>query len=145
MVFDPTVTSTTVASILSISLTSSITLFLNKRNQRKSLDDQLDNILKISIQYPYLESDSFTLSWDPNFDKNDDKYLRYDIYCTLLFNFLFRVSEFYRFDKKKIEDYIAIKEWVRLHEKYWKNPTSKYENLDGYEIIYVNLINSYLR
>lgn len=140
-----TVTAAAIATIVSAATSATISLWINGNNQKKSIDDQLDGILKIAVQYPYLESERFTKSWSTNCESDDEKYLRYEIYCVLLFNFLCRISQYYKFEKKKIENYIAIKDWVRLHENYWKNPSSSYENVDSYDKKFVELINSYLK
>lgn len=140
-----TITAAAIATLVSAGTSASISLWINGSNKKKSIDDQLDGILKIAVQYPYLESEKFTKSWINNLDNDDEKYLRYEVYCVLLFNFLCRISDYYDFDKKKIENYIAIKDWVRLHESYWKNPSSSYENVDSYDKEFVDLINSYLK
>lgn len=142
---DITLTAAAIATLISALTSALMTLWLTGTNKKKNIDDQLDAILKIAIQYPYLESEHFCFSWKSDFDKNDEKYLRYDVYCNLLFNFLSRVAEHYKYDKKKIENYIAIKDWVRLHGLYWKNPTSEYENVDSYDKCFVELINGYLK
>jgi hypothetical protein len=139
------ITAAAIATLISAGTSASISLLINGNNKKKSLDDQLDGILKIAIQYPYLESEPFCKGWTPTFNKEDEKYLRYEVYCILMFNFLCRISHHYKFDKKKIENYIAIKEWVRLHATYWNNPASSYENVDNYDTKFVDLINSYLR
>jgi len=131
--FDITFTTASIATIISIITSASITIWITKFNKQKNLDDQLDGLLKISIQYPYLENPKFAESWESNYDENDDKYLRYDLYCILLFNYLARVAKYYNYDKRKIENYIAIKDWIRQHSKYWQNPTNSYENIDTYE------------
>ncbi len=72
-------------------------------------------------------------------------YLRYDLYCTLLFNFLSRVSEYYKYDKKKIDNYIAAKDWIRSHSSYWLDPINSYENIDSYDNKFKTIINEYLK
>jgi hypothetical protein len=139
------ITSAAIATLISALTSASITLWLNKNNAKRHIDDQLDAILKISVQYPYLESQTFTSTWIDEKNSNEEKYLRYDVYCTLLFNYLSRVATFYRYDKKKIENYIAIKDWVRLHKEYWLNPTSSYENIDSYDDKFRTLINYYIK
>ena len=76
-------------------------IVVNKHKQRENLDDQLDAILKIAVQYPYLESDAFSVGWKPDFDKDNEKYLRYDVYCDLLFNFLSRVAAHFEYLTKR--------------------------------------------
>jgi hypothetical protein len=139
------ITSAAIATIISALTSVLVSLGLNKSNKKKHIDDQLDDILKIAIQYPYVESDAFASTWNQNKNSNNEQYLRYDIYCTLLFNYLSRVADFYRYDKQKIENYIAIKDWIRLHKDYWLNPTSSYENIDGYDPKFRELITTYLK
>lgn len=142
---DITLTAAAIATLISALTSALMTLWLTRTNKKKNIDDQLDAILKIAIQYPYLESEQFCCSWRSDFDKSDEKYLRYDVYCNLLFNFLSRVAEYYSYDRQKIENYITIKDWVRHHGLYWKNPISEYENVDSYDKKFVELINGYLK
>lgn len=138
------ITTAAIATLISALTSSVITFVINHHNKVKFLNEQLDSILKISIQYPYLESCHFTNTWNQDYDKNDEKYLRYEMYCTLLFNYLSRVCSFYNYKKEKIESFIAIKDWVRLHKNYWFYPTEPYENVDTYDKKYVELIKNYL-
>lgn len=142
---DSTITAATVATIISTITSASVTIWISSWNKRKNLDDQLDGLLKIAIQYPYLENEQFANSWTSEFDLNDEKMLRYEVFCNLLFNYLSRFAKYYRYNKSKIEDELAIKDWVRLHGKYWKEPASTYENVDSYDKKFVELINGYLK
>lgn len=139
------ITSAAIATLISALTSAIVSIRLNRFNKKKHIDDQLDDILKIAIQYPYVESETFTLTWNQNKNSNNEQYLRYDLYCTLLFNYLSRVADFYNYDKQAIEEYIALKDWVRLHKEYWLNPTSSYENIDGYDKRFRELINSYIK
>ena len=139
------ITSAAIATLVSAITSASVTLLMALSNQRKHLDDQLDGILKIAVQYPYLESRQFCSSWKSDFDKNDEKYLRYEVYCTMVFNFLARLCDFYKYKEAKIEGHIAVKDWVRIHKKYWYDPTEAYENTDTYDEKFVALIEKYLR
>lgn len=114
------------------------------RDKQDSLDSRLDSIIKIGIEYPYLEDKQFTKQWNEMKNKQDEKYLRYDNYCNIVFNFLHSVCEHYKYDKNKVENYIDIKNWMRMHEDNWKNPVEDYENVDGYDSQFRTFINSYL-
>lgn len=59
MTFDITLTAAAIATLISAITSACITLWITKFNKQKNLDDQLDGLLKISIQYPYLESPKF--------------------------------------------------------------------------------------
>lgn len=145
MKIDMTLTFTAITAIVSLFLSIYMPLRLLHIDKKKRLDEQLDAIIKISIQYPYLESKKFTSEWVSDFDKENEQYLRYDVYCNLLFNFLSRVASYYRYDNKKMEDYITIKDWIRYHKKCWQDPTSPHENSDSYDKKFVDLINNYIQ
>lgn len=127
-------------------------LVINRRYRAKdkieALDNRLDSIIHIGIEYPYLEDIRFTSKWEEKRDTTEDKeyerYQRYDNYCNVVFNFLHSVCENFKYDKTKIEDYIDIKNWVRVHESNWKRPVTKFENVDGYDEEFRKLIDSYL-
>lgn len=140
-----TITAATIATLISAATSATVTLLINRSNKLKHLDDQLDDILKIAVQYPYLESSSFTKTWNDKKDTEEEEYLRYDLYCTLLFNYLARLSSYFKYDKKKIDDYVAAKDWVRLHKDYWNNPYDTYENVDSYNKEFKELINEYIK
>jgi len=138
------ITSAAIATLISAITSAIITILISRSNKSQSLDNQLDAILKIAIQYPYLESEDFTTSWKSDFDRNNEKYLRYDVYGTLVFNYLSRVAHYCKYEETKIEEFIAIKDWVRLHGKYWIDPTTTYGNIDSYNKDFVQLINGLL-
>lgn len=138
-------TTAAIATIISAVTSASVALFLARLNIKKSLDDQLDGILKIAVQYPYVESKNFTNAWTSEYDRNDERSLRYEIYCTLVFNYLERFAKFYSYSQKNIEKQIAMKAWVRIHAKYWRDPTEAYENVDTYEKPFVMLVEEYLK
>ena len=131
--------STIIAAFISLYVTTKS----NKKAVIKSLQEQLDKILMISIEYPYLEDESFRESWSPN-KVVDEKYLRYELYCVLVFNYMERISKFYKYNLSKINNHIDMKSWFRDHSKCWLNPTDKYENVEGYSKEFRNLVSNYL-
>ncbi len=139
-----TLTTAAIATVISAATSAVVTLYINRSNKMKYLDDQLDALLKIAIQYPYLENPEFIKTWNDNKKSRKDEYLRYDIYCTLLFNYLSRIATHFNYDIDKIENYVAAKDWVRLHKDYWVNPVETFENIDSYDIKFKNLIMKYL-
>lgn len=134
---------TIMSGLLSTLISVLFTIYYNHKRKEELLLSKLESILKISVEYPYLENPEFTKQW--NRDVTDERYLRYDHYCTLVFNYLEQVVKNFNYNKNKIEKFIAIKIWVRIHRENWKNPLIKDENIDGYEEKYRNLINSYLK
>jgi hypothetical protein len=138
------ITAAAIATVISSCVATFVALQINNKNARKALNEQLDGIIKIAIQYPYLESTNFANSWNANRDSQDEKYLRYDNYCNLVFNYLSRISEHYNFNKKKIENHLNVKDWIRVHQQCWQNPSTPYENADGYSSEFKKFINTYL-
>jgi hypothetical protein len=142
---DMDITAAAIATLISSSIATIVTLVINRGNSRKNLNDQLDGILKIAIQYPYLESPAFASTWTPNKDSNDEQYLRYENYCTLVFNYLERLCKYYNYDKVKIANHLNVKDWVRIHKDCWNNPSTPFENSDGYSKEFKKLMQEYLR
>jgi hypothetical protein len=135
---------TLISAIISTMISVSVTLFINKSNTKKDFDKQLDEILKIGIKYPYLENYNFTDCWTSKYEATDEKALRYELYATMVFNYLSRFSKEYKYKTKKIENELAVKPWIRLHKKYWYDPTIPNDNIDTYDQKFVEMVNKYL-
>ncbi|MCL2805049.1 MAG: hypothetical protein FWD26_03820 [Treponema sp.] len=138
------ITSAAIATLISAVTSALVTFFINNSNKKKDLENQLDELLKIGIEYPYLESQNFTDSWTSKHDITDEKFLRYELYATMVFNYLSRLSSHYKYDTKKIEKELAVKDWIRIHKKYWYDPTAPNENIDTYDAPFVEMVNKYL-
>lgn len=142
-----TILISTIAAAISavFAAVSSIMTYSQYRKERlQKLNDRLDKILEIGIQYPYVENANFISRWVEMKDSQDEQYLRYDMYCNLLFNYLVAVYDYYNADKNKIEKFVDVKSWVRLHQLNWKYPVDPNENIDGYSLEFRNFINSYI-
>ncbi len=139
------ITSAAIATTISCITSASLTIWINKNNEKNKMSEQLDSILKIAIQYPYLENPKFTNTWNENKNSDLDDYYRYDNYHNLVFNFLSRLCIYYNYDKTKIENHISIKDWIRIHRQCWENPSNPYENTDSYNAKFNQFINSYLK
>ncbi len=132
-------------AILSAGLTYYIAFFNDRKNKEKHLDDQLDNIIKTGIQYPYLEAEDFTSNWDKEKLKTGneiEKYQRYDLYSILVFNYMERLSEYYSFDDNEIMKHVNIQEWIKMHQKIWDN---QHSNSPGYKPQFKNLVTRFLK
>lgn len=138
-----------IVSIIVAVLALLVPLIIHQRyRHRDKMDDltkRLDTIINLCITYPYLEDYNFTSKWNDSKNSGDEKYLRYDNYCNILYNYLHSVCEHYNYDKDKIEKYIDIKSWIRKHKDNWENPMEPFENADGYDERFRDLINSYLK
>lgn len=138
--FDTTMVSAIISIIVSIASTIVFNKYQRKHEIKTKLDEEFNEILKIAIEYPYLESKHFTENWKSDYDRSDELALRYEVYCTLVFNFLERFSKFYKFDYEKMSNEIAIKEWIQLHSKYWRDPTIPNENIDCYDPNFLKIV-----
>lgn len=118
---------------------------LNKKQKKDALNNKLSHILEIAVKYPYVEYQSFINQWIDKKDASDIRYMRYDMFCNLLFNFLAELYEFYGGNKKKMESFCDIKTWVRMHKLNWLYPIDPNENIDGYSENFRNFINSYIQ
>jgi hypothetical protein len=141
---DSTLLSAIIATIISTGVATLVSMYLNRIRERERFDLQLQNILIHSIEYPCLESRLFTEKWEPSLMDKDEKYLRYENYCAMVFNFLSDVCEWKKYNKKNIESYIDIKNWLRIHEKCWKYPSLSHENTDVYGDKFSNLVKTYI-
>jgi len=152
-----TTIATTVASIGSLS--AAICAAVSAYYSRKSLDatvkiekekkedlfaHDLNRIIEIGIEYPYLESRPFTEKWIQFMHTSDEKYLRYDMFCNLIFNYLSQLFDYCEGNKKKVEKFVDVKSWVRLHKYNWLNPVDPNENIDAYSEEFRRFINSYI-
>lgn len=102
------------------------------------------NIIKIAIQYPYLESSSFCNKWLENKESDDERYLRYENYCILVFNYLERLCKFHRFNKEKIQQDLNVKAWIRVHKTCWLNPSVPFENADSYDPQFKKIVENFI-
>lgn len=122
-----------------------LSYYFKQSDKKDALDKELNRILDIVVQYPYFEYTYFTNDWINHREENDEKYLRYDIYCNMVYNFLHHVFVFYNGRKNLIEEYIDVKSWIRVHKQNWQYPRDSNENIDGYDDAFRNFINSYIQ
>ena len=138
------VPATAIATLIAVFVTVIVNLNINRQNHRQLLNQRLYDILKMALQHPKFESKSFTDKWTSKHDENDDEALRYELYATIVFNYLEDLFKFYNFNEKKIEKELAVKDWVRIHGKYWYDPTIPNENIDKYDKKFVEIVDKYL-
>lgn len=135
-----------VATLISAGIAACISWIVAKitieRNDKSILENELTEILKIGIERPYLEQVAFTEKWKPELQESDDRYATYDLYATLVFNYLEKVCKFYGFNYEKVQKVIDMDSWVKLHKAYWHNPTGTFENILGYDPKFYNLVNN---
>ncbi len=137
---EPTVTATIISAIISGIVSWAVSSFTSRHNDKSRLDNELNEILRIGIERPYLEQVTFTGKWEPKLPESNDRYATYDLYATLVFNYLEKVSKFYGFNYEKIQNEIDMDSWVKIHQAYWNNPTQAHENILGYDLRFERLI-----
>lgn len=111
------------------------------RAKEYPLHKELCDILDIAIQYPYLEDREWTKNWDSTV--HDEDHVRYDLYCTRVFNYLERFCQCHGYDRQRIEGELDMKTWVRIHRRYWCDPIIENDN-DAYENAFKNIVKHYL-
>ncbi|MDR0442381.1 MAG: hypothetical protein LBH44_03130 [Treponema sp.] len=141
---DKMVITTIIATVISTVVATLVSIFLNREKKRERFDLQLEGIITHSIKYPYLENKLFAENWEQSLIEKDERYQRYETYCAIVFNFLYDICEWKKYNLKKIEEYIGIKYWLRKHEKCWKYPSSSYVNTDIYGEKFTNLVKTYI-
>lgn len=140
---------TILTAIVSASVAYYIATFNKRNSEKKALDDQLDNLLKIAVQYPYLEMKNFTEEWVPEkiHSSNKDeaeKYQRYDIYTTMVFNYMERYCEFHEYTPINLKA-VDIGNWIKNHQQIWSNPTNNLENINAYPEKFKCLLDNYIK
>lgn len=105
------------------------------------LNDNLNQILKIDLEYPIVEDSVFICRWSKEQNSNDKEHLQYRAYCIYVFNFLQNVCEYYNYNKESIEKFVDIKE-LAIEHKVWLQASYK-EDANGYPKIFIDFIESY--
>lgn len=122
-----------------------LSYYFNRTDKKAELERELNRILEIGIQYPHFEYTPFTSDWPNHRGEDNEIYLRYDIYCNMIYNFLHHTFEYYSGKKESIEAYIDVKTWIRVHKQNWQHPVDDNENIDGYDEEFRQFINSYIQ
>jgi len=141
---DNMVLGTIIATVFSSIVAAIVSIYMNKEKKLERFDLQFQNILSYSMEYPYLEQKIFTDTWEPSLITQDEKYQRYNIYCSIVFNFIYDICLWNKYKQKKIDNYISIKKWLRKHEKCWKQPVTEYENIDIYGKQFTDFVKNYI-
>lgn len=133
------------ASIIFSSISLWQTYQLRTKDKEDELRKQLNRIIEIAVEYPYLEYQPFIDKWLERKLSGDEKYMRYDMFCNLLFNFLADVYDFYNGDVDLIENFCDIETWINMHKLNWMHPIEEDENIKGYSLEFQDFINSYIK
>lgn len=144
---DSSASATIISAIVSVFVSSLVSNYFHTsktiKEEEARLNQNILEIIKISIEYPYLEDDSFCRKWDSN-KNNDEQWQRYDNYCCIVFNLMEQIFKLYKGDKEKIEYFFATKEMIKRHKLWWHNPSGLFENLDGYDYKFQQYVKSFI-
>lgn len=144
-----------VASILAVTtiVTIVIQIRTTQNNQKEFLDKQLIELQRISFYDPFLEDENSTNQWNQmkvnykngNLEQHDkEKFLKYDVYTEMLFNFIERSFCVYK-NEKNLLNYVDFKSWVRTHQQCWKNPLQEHSNREVYGKDIYYMVEDWLR
>lgn len=141
----------------SLAVTTIVTIVIQIRttqnNQKEFLDKQLIELQRISFYDPFLEDENFTNQWNQmkvnykngNLEQHDkEKFLKYDVYTEMLFNFIERSFCVYK-NEKILLNYVDFKSWVRTHQQCWKNPLQEHSNREVYGKDMYDMVEDWLR
>jgi hypothetical protein len=135
---------TIIAGLIAALVSYFVAQYTYRGTEFQRLDGILFQLNSLAMEYPYLENETFINSLNKNYTSNDDA-MRYETYCIMWFNFLERTFDFYKGNKKEIENFVQVKEIIRLHRDFWETPTGTYTNIDGYNENFRKFINQYLK
>ena len=143
---------------LIISNSLSITLYLkNRKNDIKNdIKEKLFKLQDIAINKPYLEDRKFVTGWIKFGDKYRSseeldyeseqvlKYLQYEQYCEMLFNFASEVYDETKCETKLLNQ-IDFKTWCRTHKTWWEKPLVEHSNHDTYDKEFTKIVDSWMK
>ena len=84
-----------VSSVISAVVSLLVVHLTRQGEEKRALNNELSDILKIGIEYPYFEMETFASTWHPEKANKDERYAKYELYATLVFNHLERRCKFH--------------------------------------------------
>ena len=145
---------------LSLIISNGISIFLYLKNRSNMLDekvtDKLFKLQDLAINKPFLEDqkfiqgrDAFRAEYDTknelDYDlKSNVRYLQYEQYCEMLFNF---ASDTFCSLKSEeaLTKKIDFKSWCRTHKNWWNNPLVPHSNHDTYDKAFCDMVERWLK
>jgi len=113
--------------------------------QRLAIDGQVQTLIEMSMQYPYLERDSCCSAWKKDGNPDDDERARYENYCCLVFNTIERAWDLHwwrGFNKEwrhaAVRKIFHVDELICRHYAWF---TADEENLGGYPASFYEYVN----
>ncbi len=129
--------SAVVAAVVSIAVTA-----VSIRNSRVSvLIERVAELNRLAIEFPYFEDDRFCRNLPSSHAKYDEKYLRYENYCCLVFNLLEAIWLHYRGNERAMARVVYPRELILRHKGWWSAPCEKADNALGYATAFAAYVN----
>lgn len=121
-------------------------------NQKNTLDSQLIELQRLAFENPYLENENYTNEWNTLREKyvnkeqdwDVDKFLRYDAYTEMIFNYVEMSLKVYKTEEKLLK-YVDFKSWIRTHTQNWQNPLQAHINREVYDDKMCDMIDKWLK
>jgi hypothetical protein len=122
-----------IAAVIASVLTSVVVLYTFKKQINENekqfaadeefrLNENLNKVLDIELQYPFLEDSTFIAHWERNRNLNNDSAMRYLTYCAYVFNTLQNACEYYNYDLTKMNKFMDVGDLIVMHRAYWNDP-----------------------
>mgnify|MGYP001466640284 CR=1 FL=1 len=116
---DATLVSVIISGFVSAIVAYLTVKFQNREKKRLFIEQTINEVLNISMEYPLLENDDFCAKWYLR-DNCDIDRMRYENYCCRVFNLLERIWFFCGGNMEKINMIIYVEEWVLQHKIWWQ-------------------------
>lgn len=92
---------------------------IKESNQKLDWQRDFNTLCQLVVMYPHVESEQYIKSWKPEY--TDTQALRYDAYCTMVFNFINKLWEASDKDMDEANRLVYITEYVDAHYYWWFN------------------------
>ena len=112
-------------------------------NEKGRLNENLNKLLDIDLQYTFVEDSAFIAWWDKHQGSNSDSSLKYQVYCEYVFNFLQNTGEYFNYNKRKIADFVDAEDLITQHKGWWMAPAQM--NSHSYPDKFKEFIGQYLK
>lgn len=111
-----TIVATIIASVVSIIVGK----WTTKSDDRRAIEDQISQLLDLTMQYPFVEYQS-TIESLAQSNLSDEDSIRYkNLSCCFAFNLIERLRIHYWWNPGKMYDVLHIKEILWLHRAWWQ-------------------------
>lgn len=144
----------TFLSIFATIVTTFVLHHLSNINNKKTfLDNQLIELQRLSFYDTFVEDENYTHKWVETKEKylnkqlseeEIKKFLKYDVYTEMLFNFIEKALTIYKTEEKLL-NYIDFKSWIRTHAECWKKPLEEHSNREVYGDNMSDMIDKWLK